>query len=255
MRPLVNLLGLLSLLFMASSLQALEPISGTAMLSPEMCDMQDDDFANPGMESVERGFELFHIVDDSEMSCAQCHGESGTRIDRKIVAAFPKYSKELQRPITIQDQINICKEERMDNFPYLYDSKFLVDLESYIRYLSRGEVINVKTEGPIEPFYDEGKKLFETRMGQLDMSCAHCHDYYSGQWLRGQQLGQGQSNGFPTFRLSTQRITSLQRRFSECLGSFRAAPFEPGSAEYINLELYVTARGNGLEIETPAIRD
>ena len=217
--------------------------------------MQDDDFANPGMESVERGFELFHIVDDSEMSCAQCHGESGTKINKNNVATFPKYSKELQRPITIQDQINICKEERMDYFPYLYDSKRLVDLESYVRYLSRGEIINVKTEGPIKPFYDEGKKLFETRMGQLDMSCAHCHDVYPGYWLRGQQLGQGQSNGFPTFRLSTQRITSLQRRFTECLGSFRAAPYNPGSAEYINLELYVTARGNGLEIETPTVRD
>ncbi|MCW8825286.1 MAG: sulfur oxidation c-type cytochrome SoxA, partial [Gammaproteobacteria bacterium] len=72
---------------------------------------------------------------------------------------------------------------------------------------------------------------------------------------RGQQLGQGQSNGFPTYRLSTQRITSLHRRFNECLGSFRAAPFEPGSEDLINLEIYVAARGNGLEIETPAVRD
>lgn len=234
---------------------ALEPISGTTLLSQEMCDMQEDDFANPGMESVERGFDLFHKVDDSEMSCAQCHGESATRINKKNVATFPKYSNELQRPITLQDQINICKEERMDNFPYLYDSRVMVDLESYIRYTSRGEEINVKTDGPIKPFLEAGKKLYETRMGQLDMSCAHCHDYYSGQWLRGQQLGQGQSNGFPTYRLSTRRITSLQRRFNECLGSFRARPFEPGSAEFINLELYVTARGNGLAIETPAVRD
>ncbi len=240
---------------MTANLPALEPISGTAKLSQEMCDMQEDDFANPGMESVERGSEQFHTVDDSEMSCAQCHGEDGSKINKKSVAAFPKYSEELQRPITIQDQINICKDERMEEFPYIYDSKTLVDLESYIRYLSRGEIINVKTDGPIRPFLEEGKKIFETRMGQLDMSCAHCHDDYNGRWLRGQQLGQGQSNGFPTYRLSTQRITSLQRRFSECLASFRAEPYEPGSSEYLNLELYVTARGNGLEIETPAVRD
>lgn len=255
MRQLANLFRLLPLLLMACTLQALEPVSGSVMLSPEMYEIQNDDFANPGMESVERGLELFHSVDESETSCEHCHGESGSKIDKQSIADFPKYSPDLQRPITIQDQINICKEERMDNFPYLYDSNFLVDLESYLRYLARGETINVKTAGPIKPFYDEGKKLFETRMGQLDISCAHCHDYYSGRWLRGQQLGQGQSNGFPTYRLSSQRITSLQRRFTECLGSFRAAPFEPGSAEYINLELYVTARGNGLKIETPAIRD
>lgn len=245
----------LILLLSINAAWALEPISGTSMLSDEMCDMQEDDFANPGMESVERGLELFHQIDDSDMSCAQCHGENGAKINRKSVAAFPKYNVEHKRPITIQDQINICKEERMDNFPYLYDSKVLVDLETYIRYLSRGEEINIITDGPIKPFFEAGKKLYETRMGQLDMACIHCHDYYSGQWLRGQQLGQGQSNGFPTYRLSTRRITSLQRRFNECLGSFRAEPFEPGSEEFINLELYIAARGNGLEIETPAVRD
>jgi len=248
------LLSLLLLMEMGVA-WSLEPISGTALLSEEMCDMQEDEFANPGMESVERGHEQFHLIDDSEMSCAQCHEEDGIKIDKKSIAAFPKYSAELKRPITIQDQINICKEERMDNFPYLYDSKVLVDLESYIRHLARGTRINVKTDGPIKPFYEAGKKLYQTRMGQLDMSCAHCHDYYTGQWLRGQQLGQGQSNGFPTYRLSSQHITSLQRRFNECLGAFRAAPFEPGSQEFTNLELYVTARGNGLEIETPAVRD
>jgi sulfur-oxidizing protein SoxA len=217
--------------------------------------MQTDEFANPGMESVEHGRELFHTIDDSETSCAQCHGNAGSNINKKSVATFPKYSEVLQRPITIQDQINICKEERMDNFPYLYDSRDLVDLESYVRHMARGEPINIKTDGPIQPFFEAGKRLFESRMGQLDISCTHCHDLYQGFWLRGQQLGQGQSNGFPTYRLSTQRITSLHRRFSECLGSFRAAPFEPGSAEYINLEIYVGARGNGLKIETPAIRD
>ncbi|MCW8824893.1 MAG: sulfur oxidation c-type cytochrome SoxA, partial [Gammaproteobacteria bacterium] len=202
------LLQMLTLLLCIGSAHALQPISGTSLLSEEVCDMQEDEFANPGMESVERGAELFHTIDDSEMSCAQCHGVDGVKINKKSVAAFPKYSEELQRPITIQDQINICKEERMDNFPYLYDSRVLVDLESYIRNRSRGEVINVKTDGPIKPYYEAGKKLFETRMGQLDMGCVHCHDYYNGQWLRGQQLGQGQSNGFPTYRLSTQRITS-----------------------------------------------
>jgi len=40
----------------------------------------------------------------------------------------------------------------------------------------------------------------------------------------------------------------------ECFRSFRADPFDRGSDELINLELYLHSRGNGLAIETPAVR-
>jgi hypothetical protein len=72
--------------------------------------------------------------------------------------------------------------------------------------------------------------------------------------LRGQTLTQGQANGFPEYRLGSGRVTGPHRRFSECFRSFRAEPFELGSPEYIDLEVFVTARGNGLPIETPAVR-
>ncbi len=77
---------------------------------------------------------------------------------------------------------------------------------------------------------------------------------HQGQRLRGQVLTQGHSNGFPEYRLGSGRMTSLHGRFSECFRSFRAEPFEAGSQEYINLEVYLNARGNGLKIETPAVR-
>lgn len=235
--------------------EAFEPVSGSAYLSEQTREMQEDEFANPGMETVDYGRMLFHKPDEEGHTCADCHGQDGSRLDRRRIASYPRYSEELERPITLQDQINICWEERMDNFPLVYDCRELVGFETYVRHLARGETIAVKTGGPIRPFYEEGGRLYRQRFGQLDMSCWHCHDQHRGAWLRGQRLNQGQSNGFPVYRLGTSRITSLHRRFSECLASFRAEPFLPGSDEYINLELYVTARGNGLKIETPAIRD
>ena len=39
-----------------------------------------------------------------------------------------------------------------------------------------------------------------------------------------------------------------------CETVLRAEPFEAGSEEYKLLELYIMSRGNGLEIETPAVR-
>ncbi|WP_296802079.1 sulfur oxidation c-type cytochrome SoxA [Thiolapillus sp.] len=235
--------------------QNFTPVSGSAFLSGQMREMQEDDFANPGMDVVDYGRSLFHKADEEGHRCTDCHGEDGRKLNLQHIAAYPVYDPGQERPITLQDQVNICWEERMDNFPLVYDCREMVGLETYLKYLARGQTIAVKTDGPVRPFYEAGKKLYHQRFGQLEMSCYHCHDQHRGAWLRGQQLNQGQSNGFPVYRLSTSRVTSLHRRFSECLASFRAEPFLPGSDEYINLEVYVTSRGNGLKIETPAIRD
>lgn len=240
---------------LAAAEQPFEPVSGSEFLSAETREMQEDEFANPGMQMVEYGRSLFHRMDEEGHACADCHGREASGLEKSNIARFPRYNSELERPITLQDQINICWEERMDNFSLVYDCREMVGFETYLRYLARGETITVQTDGPIVPFYKEGERLYHQRLGQLDMACSHCHDQHRGAWLRGQLLNQGQSNGFPVYRLSTHRVTSLHRRFSECLVSFRAEPFLPGSDEYINLELFVTARGNGLKIETPAIRE
>ncbi len=232
-----------------------EPVSGSAFLSEETRAMQEDTFANPGMEMVEHGRMLFHKPDEEGHACADCHGEEGWLMDKSRLAGYPRYSEYLERPVTLQQQANVCWEEQMDNFPYVYDCKELVALESYLKFLARGETIHVRSDGPVKPFYEAGKRLYHARFGQLDMACVHCHDQHQGQRLRAQTLSQGQINGFPVFRLSTGRITSLHRRFSECLASFRSEPFLPGSDEYINLELYLGVRSNGLKIETPAVRE
>ena len=78
--------------------------------------------------------------------------------------------------------------------------------------------------------------------------------YEAGKEPRGQVLPPGRSNGFPEYRFGTDRITSLQRRLRTCFVSFRATPFDFGAEEWLNLEVYLHARGNGLEIETPAKR-
>ncbi len=49
-------------------------------------------------------------------------------------------------------------------------------------------------------------------------------------------------------------MTPLHGRVTECFRSFRAEPFDRGSEEFISLEVYLHTRGNGLKIETPAVR-
>lgn len=231
-----------------------QPVSGYEFAAPETRAMQDDDFENPGMSAVDEGRALFHLPNANGQSCASCHGDDGDKVNTQRVAQYPVYSKELQRPVTLQRQVQLCWEDQLENTPLIYGSNDAVSLETYVRFLARGEIINVDVSGPMKPYYEAGEELYNMRFGQIDMACIHCHVYHQGQRLRGQVLSQGQSNGFPEYRLGSGRITSLHRRLSECFVSFRAQPFAFGSDEFINLEVYVNAKGNGLKIETPAVR-
>ena len=241
-------------IFFLGSLQAGELKSGYEYLTQETREMQDDDFANPGMTAVEEGRVEFHRAGVNDKSCADCHGKNGSKFNLKKIASYPIYNKEYEKPFTLQEQINFCGEEYLDNVPYVYDCTDLIELETFVRYKARGEKVNVDISGPLKPFYEKGKKLYNTRFGQMNMACVVCHDQFAGQRLRGQVLSQGHSNGFPEYRLGSGKVTGLHGRLEECFRSFRAEPFDRGSDEFINLELYLHSRGNGLPIETPAVR-
>ena len=252
-----KLLCLLPLFFLATTVRA-EPVSGYAFITPETRAMQDDDFANPGLLAVDRGLELFQQKDKgSTKSCVSCHGDDGEKLDRKAIAAYPKFNaagKQIsQQIISLQDQINTCRV-RNGNTRMATNSHDLVTLETFVRSLARGEKQNVETGKAVASILAKGEKLYKTRYGLIDMSCNHCHNLYTGKMIRGQKISQGQGNGFPVYRLDTGEITSLQQRIQQCMNLLRAEPFPTDSDEIKLLEYYIMSRGNGLPIETPAVR-
>ena len=72
--------------------------------------------------------------------------------------------------------------------------------------------------------------------------------------LRAEELSQGQSNGFPTYRLAWQKLGSIQRRFRQCNSQIRAEALPYGADDYVDLELYLASRGQGLPVESPSVR-
>ncbi len=234
--------------------QAGAPRSGYEWLSEEVQEMQDDDFANPGYLTVDRGRELFNAAGNNGKSCASCHGSDGERLDTRRIAMFPMFDRQTQKPITLQGRIHACSRQHLDDAPMKYDGNEAIALETFVRNLAKGETINVQTDGPIAPFVRKGKAYFEARRGQMDMSCAHCHVNYVGLRLRAQVLTQGQLNGFPVYRLANQRVNGAHLRFRQCENRLRASFQKAGADDYVNLELYMMSRGNGLKIETPAVR-
>jgi sulfur-oxidizing protein SoxA len=231
-----------------------EPKSGYEFLQQESKDMQDDDFMNPGMNSVAAGAESFRAVGKNGKSCASCHGENGDGLDTARIAAYPVFDAVLGKPLTLQQQIHICWTDKLKNEPLKYDSAPALELEVFVRNLARGQKVAVQTDGPMQPFWEKGSQIYNTRAGQLDMSCNLCHVNYAGMKIRANTLSQGQSNAFPAYRLENGKINGLHTRFNGCYEQFRASKLEPGSDEYVALEVFVNSRGNGLAIETPGVR-
>src|SRR5207253_3984490 len=104
------------------------------------------------------------------------------------------------------------------------------------------------------PFIETGRKFFQLRQGQLNLSCAQCHDDNWGQRLAAAPVPQAHPTGYPLYRLEWQGLGSLQRRLRNCLIGMRAEPYAYGAPETVALELYLMWRARGLKIETPAVR-
>lgn len=229
--------------------------SGYTYAAPETRAIQDDDFENPAMIMVDEGASLWTEVDgEAGKSCESCH-QDGTETMKGAGAKFPVFNEKLGKLVNLEQQINICRTNGMKAKPWKWESSQLLAMTTFVRHQSKGMPINVKIDGPAAPFFEKGKAFFYERRGQLDMACKHCHEDNAGNMIRANLLSEGQSNGFPTYRLKWQKVGSLHRRFKGCNKQVRATPFDAGSDEYVNLELFLAWRGRGLPVETPAVRN
>jgi L-cysteine S-thiosulfotransferase len=238
----------------ATEIPSSERRSDSAFLGTQTRAMQDDDTANPGMLWVLDGEALWSRRDGaSNKSCADCHGDA--RISMKGVAArYPAYSASLGRPIDLEQRINQSRADDQKAAALPFESKELLSLTAYIALQSRGMPVDVADDPKTQPFIAAGRALFNRRQGQINMSCAQCHDDNWGQKLAGAPVPQGHPNGYPVYRLEWQNLGSLQRRLRNCMSGMRAEPYGFGSPENVDLELYLMWRASGLTLEAPAVR-
>ena len=127
-----------------------------------------------------------------------------------------------------------------------------------IRAPGRADWRDVQTlaiDGDAASFWERGKEIYYTRVGQLDLSCSNCHEDNYGNMIRADHLSQGQIHGFPAYRLKNAKLNSTHARFSGCMKNVRAVPYKAGSDEFKALELYLASRGTGLSVESPSVRN
>jgi sulfur-oxidizing protein SoxA len=232
-----------------------EVLSGWLFRTEETRALEADSFSNPGMLRVDEGETIWNTVEGTEgKSCASCHGNAAESM-KGVGAHFPKWDPETKRPIDVELQINKCRKDRMGAEPYKFDKGGQKPLTAYIKHQSLGIPVKLDlSEGDMQKWWDQGKEFYYRRTGQLNLSCASCHEQNEGMHIRADHLSQGQVNGFPTYRLKQADLVSVQNRFRGCIRDTRAEYPAAFSDELMALEVYVTWRGTGLSVETPAVR-
>jgi L-cysteine S-thiosulfotransferase len=228
--------------------------SGFEFMSPATQAMQRDDTLNPGMLWVKQGEVLWHTASaNNSKSCAGCHGEASTSM-RGVAARYPAFDAGLQRPVNLAQRIKLCRQNHQQAEPWRAESPDLLSLESFVAYQSRGLPLAVGSDARLAPFVARGRQHYQQRMGQLDLSCAHCHEQRWGQHLGSSVIPQSHPTAYPVYRLEWQGLGSLLRRLRNCMSGVRAQPFALDSLELVELELYLASQAQGMAIESPGVR-
>jgi L-cysteine S-thiosulfotransferase len=228
--------------------------SGYEFMGRDTRAMQDDDATNPAMLWVLDGEALWNRkAGATDKACADCHGEAGKSM-KGVAARFPVFDFSIKKLINLDQRINLCRIEQQKAPALQLESRDLLALSAYVGRQSRGMPIDIEASEKLQPFLDAGRAAFSRRQGQLNISCAQCHDERSGARLAGNPIPQAHPTGYPIYRLEWQGVGSLQRRLRNCMIGVRAEPYEYGSPEFVELELYLMWRARGMKLETPAVR-
>jgi sulfur-oxidizing protein SoxA len=203
--------------------------------------------------AVETGKEMFSTPFKNGKTYADCFANKGIGVRQN----YPTFDEKEGKVITLELALNRCREANGEA-PYNYLKDEMASLTAYMAFTSRGQKMDIKI--PSDPraleAYENGKRYFYTRRGQLNFSCATCHVQSPGEHIRAEVLAPalGIMNAMPIYRSEWSGMGTTSRRFLTCNSQTRAVPLEPQSDEYRDLEYYLSYVSNGLPISGPGAR-
>jgi sulfur-oxidizing protein SoxA len=203
--------------------------------------------------AVETGKEMFSTPFKNGKTYADCFANKGIGIRQN----YPYFDEKEGKVVTLELALNRCREANGEA-PYNYLKDEMASLTAYMAFTSRDQKMDIKI--PADPraleAYENGKRYFYTRRGQLNFSCATCHIQSPGEHIRAEVLAPalGIMNAMPIYRSEWSGMGTTSRRFLTCNSQTRAVPLEPQSDEYRDLEYYLSYVSNGLPISGPGAR-
>ncbi|MDQ7039031.1 MAG: sulfur oxidation c-type cytochrome SoxA [Aquificota bacterium] len=231
---------------------------------------------HPGHVFVDEGRDYYHnLKGPNGKTCATCHGQDGAKLEGAY-AKMPRYYKDIDKVADIDLRILSCMTKYMGfdpkdkKFRKEYDKKLRVPLATYVASLSNGMKINVEIKHPKEKeMYELGKKIWFTRAGAREFSCAMCHTVLAGKRIRLQGLPNPVKaksyNHWPAYRFGSDRMWTMEDRVTSCFKAYflftkrwdekkdwvKKPPLY--SKEVIAVELYMKHASNGGIIEVPGL--
>ena len=195
--------------------------------------------------ALDLGKEMFTKPFKNGKSYADCFPNQGIGIRQN----YPYFDEKEGKVVTLELALNRCREANGEA-PFSYVKDDMAALTAYMAFTSRGKPFDIKI--PNDPraleAYENGKRYFYTRRGQLNFSCASCHVQNPGERIRAEVLAPalGILNAMPIYRSEWGGMGTISRRFVTCNSQIRGVPLEPQSDEYRDLEYYLSYVSNGL---------
>jgi sulfur-oxidizing protein SoxA len=201
---------------------------------------------------IEEGEELFNTPFANGKGYGDCFANGGIGIRQN----YPLWDDSADRVVTLEKAINECRIANNEE-PLPWRKGKLAKISAYMAFTSRDEAFNIKIPNKKAMLaYQDGKKMFFSRQGQLNMSCANCHITGANVRLRAELSSPalGQVTHFPAFRSQWGELGTLHRRYYGCQKMIRSIPFSVQGNELSNLEYYQTYMSNGLAVNGPGAR-
>ncbi len=229
-------------------------LSGKAFLPPGLLKLQADEQDSPASLWLDKGKQQW-ADSTGGASCQSCHNTPASL--RAAVPGFPRLSSDAKQLINLEDQIIACRT-RAGRLGARLDDDDVLSISALLHQEAKGLPINVQPAREQMHAWsvrlESGTALFAKRLGRINLACVHCHEQNIGKQMRIDVISPGNPTGFPVYRMSWQKIGSMDRRIRACYSGVQAVLPPPGAAELRDLELYLKVRANGMPLEGPSIR-
>ena len=203
--------------------------------------------------ALDAGKEMFATPFKNGKTYADCFPNGGIGIRQN----YPYFDEKEGKVVTLELALNRCREANGEA-PYSYVKDEMASRTAYMAFTSRGKLMDIKI--PDDPralaAFENGKRYFYTRRGQMNFSCASCHVQSPGERIRAEILAPalGILNAMPIYRSEWSGMGTTSRRFVTCNSQTRAVPLEPQADEYRDVEYFLSYVANGLPISGPGAR-
>ena len=216
-----------------------------------------DPLVNPAIWTMETALDLYEEAGPTGKSCASCHSPAEEDFST-WAALMPVWEPRLDKVLGVEEFV-YRHARATTGAEWLMQSEENLAMAMYLRFVANGTPIDVDTESEgAKAAIARAETLYHTKLGQLNFSCADCHEDSKGanKWVRGQWLGEsrGQLPHFPVYRTSRSEIWDIRKRLQWCNVAIWADELAPDAKVYGDLELWLSSKNEGLPLNAPNIR-